>query len=59
MAKALRNIDIKTLGEAQKQLEHAKSLLPQVPAEHLWLPYLGNALDAGMAILDIVDRVFG
>ncbi|MBL7198034.1 MAG: CO dehydrogenase/CO-methylating acetyl-CoA synthase complex subunit beta [Candidatus Omnitrophica bacterium] len=51
MAKALLNADVKTLDEATKILEHSKSLLPQEPSEHLWLPYLGNTLDAGMAAL--------
>jgi len=51
MAKALLNADVKTLSEAVKILEHAKSLLPQEPSEKLWLPYLGSTLDAGMATL--------
>ena len=51
MAKALLNKDVKTLKEAEKILEHAKSLLPQDPSERLWLPYLGDALNAGMATL--------
>ena len=51
MAKALLNLEIKTLGEAQKHFQYAKSLVPEVPAEKLWLPYLGDALDAGMATL--------
>ncbi|NQU19578.1 CO dehydrogenase/CO-methylating acetyl-CoA synthase complex subunit beta [bacterium] len=51
MAKALLNVDVKTLSEAVKILEHAKSLLPQEPSEKLWLPYLGSTLDAGMATL--------
>jgi acetyl-CoA synthase len=32
-------------------LVEAQSLLPEVPTENLWLPYLGSALDAGMATL--------
>lgn len=51
MAKALLNLDVKTLKQASKILEHAKSLLPKEPTEKLWLPYLGDALDAGMATL--------
>ena len=51
MAKALLNADVKTLNDATKIFEHAKSLLPQEPSEKLWLPYLGSALDAGMATL--------
>lgn len=51
MAKALLNADVKTLKDAEKILAHAKSLLPQEPSEKLWLPYLGDALNAGMATL--------
>jgi len=52
MANALMGIEAKTLKDAGIILEHAKSLLPkEVPAEHLWLPYLGDALDAGVATL--------
>ncbi len=42
---------IQTLGELQGILKQAKELLPQRPAENTWLPYLGNALDAGVAAL--------
>ncbi len=40
-----------TLGQLQGILKQAKELLPQRPAENVWLPYLGNALDAGIAAL--------
>ena len=42
---------IDTLGGLTELLDHAKRLLPPVPDERLWLPYLGHALDAGMAAL--------
>ncbi|MFH1622769.1 MAG: CO dehydrogenase/CO-methylating acetyl-CoA synthase complex subunit beta, partial [Candidatus Omnitrophota bacterium] len=51
IAKALLNADVRTLKDAEKILAHAKSLLPQEPSEKLWLPYLGDALNAGMATL--------
>ena len=52
MANALMGIEAKTLKDATIILNHVKSLLPkEVPAEHLWLPYLGDALDAGIAAL--------
>ncbi len=51
MANALMGIEAKTLKDAKTILEHARSLLPQVPTDKLWLPYLGNALDAGIATL--------
>ncbi|PIQ88866.1 MAG: CO dehydrogenase/CO-methylating acetyl-CoA synthase complex subunit beta [Candidatus Omnitrophica bacterium CG11_big_fil_rev_8_21_14_0_20_42_13] len=51
MANALLAAEVKTLGDARKILGHAKGLLPQEPSLHLWLPYLGSALDAGIATL--------
>ncbi|HLD82384.1 MAG TPA: CO dehydrogenase/CO-methylating acetyl-CoA synthase complex subunit beta, partial [Candidatus Omnitrophota bacterium] len=51
MANALLGAEVKTLKDALPILAHAKSLLPQVPADKLWLPYLGDALDAGIATL--------
>ncbi len=48
---ALLGLKVETLKDCQEALGHAKDLLPPVPEEHLWLPYLGNALDAGVATL--------
>ena len=42
---------VQTLGDCRRVLQQAKDLLPQRPSEKLWLPYLGNALDAGVAAL--------
>ncbi|UCH94743.1 MAG: CO dehydrogenase/CO-methylating acetyl-CoA synthase complex subunit beta [Candidatus Aminicenantes bacterium] len=42
---------VQTLGELRDILKRAKELLPQRPAENVWLPYLGNTLDAGIAAL--------
>ncbi|WP_461246728.1 acetyl-CoA decarbonylase/synthase complex subunit alpha/beta [Treponema sp. R6D11] len=42
---------MKTLADLRSILEEAKSLLPARPAENVWLPYLGSALDAGVAAL--------
>ncbi|MBA7627417.1 Carbon monoxide dehydrogenase/acetyl-CoA synthase subunit alpha [subsurface metagenome] len=42
---------IETLGGLQELLIEARNLLPPVPDEELWLPYLGHTLDAGMATL--------
>jgi acetyl-CoA synthase len=39
------------LSEMQPVLEECHRLLPPVPEEKAWLPYLGNTLDAGMATL--------
>lgn len=48
---ALLGLKITKLKEAIPVIERAKSLLPPVPTEHLWLPYLGNTLDAGIATI--------
>jgi acetyl-CoA synthase len=43
---------VKTLADFEKVMaEEIKPLLPEPVAEELWLPYLGPALDAGMATL--------
>ena len=42
---------VQKLGDLIPILEHAKKLLPDPPSEELWLPYLGDTLDAGMATL--------
>jgi acetyl-CoA synthase len=42
---------INTLGGLSGLLDEARRLLPPVPDDSLWLPYLGHAMDAGMAAL--------
>ena len=42
---------VSTLGEMRPILQRAKALLPVRPAADVWLPYLGNTLDAGVAAL--------
>ncbi|NOZ21202.1 MAG: CO dehydrogenase/CO-methylating acetyl-CoA synthase complex subunit beta [Planctomycetes bacterium] len=42
---------VETLGQMKPILERARGLLPPVPADKTWVPYLGHALDAGMATL--------
>jgi acetyl-CoA synthase len=42
---------VETLADLCRTLTRAKALLPAVPAEKVWLPYLGNTLDAGVATL--------
>jgi acetyl-CoA synthase len=39
------------LGDLIEIVDYAKSLLPPIPRETVWLPYLGPTLDAGMATL--------
>jgi len=40
-----------TLGDLRDLLTRAKGWLPARPSEEVWLPYLGNALDAGVVAL--------
>ncbi len=42
---------VSKLAELQPVLEECRTLLPEVPSDDVWLPYLGNTLDAGMATL--------
>ncbi len=42
---------VRTLGELRPILRQAKEMLPLRPADTVWLPYLGSALDAGVASL--------
>src|SRR5512140_106108 len=39
------------LADMEKVLEECRSLLPPLPSENVWLPYLGTTLDAGAATL--------
>ena len=51
---------IETLGGLLELLAEAKELLPPIPSDNLWLPYLGNTLDAGMATLfadEIIEAI--
>ena len=42
---------VRTLGDLRPILRQAKELLPLRPTDEVWLPYLGSALDAGVASL--------
>jgi acetyl-CoA synthase len=42
---------VEKLSDMDRVLEYARDLLPEPPSEHLWLPYLGDTLDAGVATL--------
>jgi acetyl-CoA synthase len=48
---AVLGLKVTKLKEAVAVIDKAKSLLPAIPTENLWLPYLGNTLDAGMATI--------
>jgi acetyl-CoA synthase len=51
MILAMTGFQVKTLGDMETGLGFAKELLHEVPADHVWKPYLGEALDSGMASL--------
>jgi acetyl-CoA synthase len=42
---------VERLSDCRRVLRRAKELLPRRPSEDAWLPYLGSALDAGIATL--------
>src|SRR4030065_264615 len=48
---SMTGIKVEKLSDAEAVLVEAKKLLPPVPEERLWLPYLGVTLDAGIATL--------
>jgi acetyl-CoA synthase len=51
MIYAMTGYAVKTLGDMKVALGMAKEMLHPEPEEHLWKPYLGEALDCGMATL--------
>lgn len=51
MILAMTTFKVKTLGDMEVGLRYAKELLHEEPADKLWLPYLGETLDCGMATL--------
>ncbi len=51
MIYAMTGFQVKTLGDMQTGLNFAKELLHDEPDGHIWKPYLGEALDSGMATL--------
>jgi acetyl-CoA synthase len=51
MIYAMTGFAVKTLSDMRVALGMTKELLHPEPDEHLWKPYLGEALDSGMATL--------
>lgn len=51
MIYAITGFPVKTLGDMKVALGFAKELLHDEPEENVWRPYLGEALDSGMATL--------
>jgi acetyl-CoA synthase len=54
---SMTGIKVEKLSDAEKVLDEAKKLLPPVPDEKLWLPYLGSTLDAGIATLWVEEII--
>ncbi|MFO8061222.1 MAG: CO dehydrogenase/CO-methylating acetyl-CoA synthase complex subunit beta, partial [Bacillota bacterium] len=57
---AMTGEKVETVGELRRMMDRVKSLLPSVPAEKMWMPYLGHTLDAGMATLfadEIIESI--
>jgi acetyl-CoA synthase len=49
---AMTGFEVRTVGDMKTALnEKVKPLLTEAPIDHLYVPYLGEALDAGMATL--------
>jgi acetyl-CoA synthase len=48
---------MQTLADLRRILRRAKELLPERPSENVWLPYLGKALDAGVAALFACEAI--
>lgn len=51
MIYAMTGFPVKTLGDMKVALGFTKEMLYKDPEESLWIPYLGEALDSGMATL--------
>ncbi len=52
MILALTGRKVQTLADCEPVLKHCREdLLPEIPAEESWLPYLGGGLDSGAATM--------
>ncbi len=51
MTYSLMGLEVKTLADLKPVMAHCRELLPAEPSQELWLPYLGDGLDAGIATL--------
>jgi acetyl-CoA synthase len=50
---------VETLGDLPPVIERAKALLHPVPGDSMWLPYLGETLDSGVATLFAEEAMEG
>ncbi|GAB4248977.1 MAG: acetyl-CoA decarbonylase/synthase complex subunit alpha/beta [Thermoleophilia bacterium] len=48
---------VEKLEDMQWVLDEAEKLIPPVPSDKLWLPYLGETLDGGMAALWLAEII--
>jgi acetyl-CoA synthase len=55
MIYAMTAFPVKTLRDMKVAVNLAREMLHEEPTEHLWKPYLGEALDSGMATLFAED----
>ncbi|MDA8220081.1 MAG: CO dehydrogenase/CO-methylating acetyl-CoA synthase complex subunit beta, partial [Dehalococcoidales bacterium] len=53
------NHNVEKLSDLIPVVKHAKELLHPVPQERLWLPYLGETLDSGVATLLAEETIEG
>ncbi|MFO7929644.1 MAG: acetyl-CoA decarbonylase/synthase complex subunit alpha/beta [Candidatus Humimicrobiaceae bacterium] len=57
---SMAGIKVEKLGDCHEVITEAKNLLPQVPSDRIWIPYLGGTLDAGIATLwaeEIIEAI--
>lgn len=59
VAYGMLNHKVETLKDLEPVLDHAKNLLHPIPDEDLWVPYLGETLDSGMATLLAAEAIEG
>lgn len=60
LSHGILGLQIENLGGLKELLEETKKLLPPVPQDNLWVPFLGHTLDAGMATLfadEIIESI--
>ena len=50
---------VEKLGDLPPIIERAKSLLHPIPSDNMWLPYLGETLDSGIATLFAEEAMEG
>ncbi|MDZ7837702.1 MAG: hypothetical protein U5N58_06955 [Actinomycetota bacterium] len=54
---SMAGIKVEKLGDCWQVIEEAKKLLPPVPSQQVWIPYLGGTLDAGIATLWVEEII--